>query len=85
MVQGQQAQFHAAGVAAVRLSPDGKLEAMAVGGLQSFKASDVTTSFPAASTRGSGATRMAGGVGFSRALTARLPSHWQGSPKCGRV
>ena len=41
-VQKQQAQFDAEGVAAVRFGPDGKLEALAAGGLKSFKGGDVT-------------------------------------------
>jgi hypothetical protein len=40
-VHGHKVTFDAAGVAAVRLSKDGKLEAMAAGGLRHFKAGPV--------------------------------------------
>jgi hypothetical protein len=40
-VHGHKVTFDAAGVAAVRLSEDGKLEAMAAGGLRHFKAGPV--------------------------------------------
>ena len=41
-LRGQQVQFDAVGVAAVHLGPDGKLEAMAAGGLKSLKAGGLT-------------------------------------------
>jgi len=41
-VQGQDVNFDAVGVAAVRLDKNGKVEAMAAGGLKKFKAGDMS-------------------------------------------
>ncbi len=46
-VDGNKVTFDCVGIAAVRLDKDGKLEAMAAGGLKVFEGGDVEISMPA--------------------------------------